>query len=686
MPGQRLHTASLAATTLRRARELRGLSLRRAASLVDVSPQAWKRYEEGARRLPVGFAALVSERLAPLPEARERIRATVGTRPRRSAASMRRHLPSTLHPVLDEMLGRGELAEHLEAVTTSDGRRYERPIVALVSSQRAKGLERSVPITIGGDVLRAARLGAGLGAAEMAGRAGVSPATWRVWEARSVPRARTADVAGTLPAPEGAEIKRLREAAGWSLYDLGRRVGVTLGVVHAWESGKRRVPGGRLIALLGALHEAETAAVSRHEALVDRIVEQVRSEPGVSEGRLVHESRIKVEGVAVESPAFRSAFDDAKRRRLIVTATVTRPDYASSRSGLFARGAAPKKAPVMTGSKLAARRLRLDMSQRELAERCQVSTPTVIAWEKKGNERIPEHGAARAAAAFEQVAGEDRPASVARSAILKAMRGEPGISTSRLREEVGHGKVATREIKELERAKKLRKAVAYDSCGRRYEGWYLAGEAPVLEPLSGAELKRLREAAGWRQAALAEELGVSSNAVWRWESGKRTCPPVRTAEIRSILARPAPVGREERILSEVVAAAKEKGGASRTELGWPQRRRFIERALELGHLRSERVDVEHRDGRVYRQERLFAASEPSPQRAERPTITPAALRALRRGAGLSQHGFGRLIGVEHVTVSGWETGRNPVPPRRATQLAALIAGGESDRQTDRQTG
>ncbi|MHB1987946.1 MAG: helix-turn-helix domain-containing protein [Acidimicrobiales bacterium] len=486
---------------------------------------------------------------------------------------------------------------------------------------------------------------------------------------------------------DGAKIRRLRQAAGWSLAELGLRVGVTGGVVQAWEVGIRGVPRGRTVLLLASLAEAKATAALRHEALVQRIVEQVRSEPGVSKGKLLHDHRQRG-GRVTQLGDYRGALEEVIRRRLIVTAPVVSSSYPHSRSGLYVPEAAPRRIATMTGDELGRERVRRELTQRDLARSCGVSVVTLVHWEQRRGAAVPDHAADRARIALAEAAEATRPSAGLREALLAAVGAEPGISTWRLRQRVGHGKAARRQLTLLKRAGELAPASAYDSLGRRYDGWYLVGHIPApADSLSGAKLRKLRKEAGWTQPALAKALGMGSASVSRWESGDRTCPPRRLAEIRRILSGPPPLSpREERILTELEEAARAVGGALRTQLGWPRRRRFIELALELGRLRPETVDAPTRDGRMFRRELLFVADAPVPERPERPSMTAGEVKAFRVGTGLTQRSLGQLLGVGNMTVSGWETGRTAVPPRRVHQLRALADDARVDRQVDRQTG
>lgn len=696
MPAHKPH-GDFQAESLAAWRAARGISLRSAARLLGVSPQTLQRYERGERAAPDDVLDRLRSLTGALPGAGDAVLEHVRSGAPRSLAALRRSLPASLRPALELLVEAGKLGEDTDDVMRADGRRYVRHVVAVRLSRHERGLDRAAPVAVTGTMLRAAKASSGRSTAVLAHSCGVTAATWRSWEARGVPRARVVDVGKALGAPDGSAIRALREAAGWSQTDLAKRVGVRYGVVQGWETSTRPVPAGRVAILLAALDSAAAAAVDRRERLVGSIVDDIRSRPGVSESHLRHEHR-QSGGRVTRDGSYAEALDDAKRRGLVVESLVTETSsgYPKSRTGLFAPGQAPDRVEPMTGDELGRRRTALELTQAELAELCDVSPVTVLHWEQCRAGAIPAHGAERAPRALALAQTRTRPSEVRSARLLELIGTKPGIAKHRLwGPGAGDTETVDRDLAALEDAGNIVRSETFDRLGRRYPGFYLAGaELPALVQLSGDELRRRREAAGWSQLALTAALGVGSSTVSRWESGDRGCPPARTAEILRVLETPAPVSgrderilaRDERILDELVVAAGGRPGAMRTELGWPGRRRHIERALELGRLRVEIVDVLDKAGRAYRRELLFPAGVAAPSRAVRQPMPAAEVRERRARIGLSQARLGALLGVANVTVSGWERGRVPIPPRHAARLRELSDGRELDRQSDRLSG
>lgn len=546
-----------------------GLSLRRAAAELEVSPQALRRYETG-ERTPPPRVWQAAERLAAMPTAVDRVRVAAARRPARSAAQLRRALPIALRPILDRLLASGELELYPIGVSTTGSviRRSERLVIRAVGD-RPRGLERTAPVIITGRALRAARLGCGARVEELARCAAVRPVTWRSWEAQGVPRARVESVAQCFAAPSGQEIQRRREEAGWSRDELGRRVGVSGVYVGAIEAGDRPMPPGRVVALLVALSEADESAQARFEEGVRNVVDRVRREPGVSRATLIHEHTWEAAGHRVTSPLFLAELRAAEQRRLIEEGVVARRS-GPERQGLFLRGAAPPKVRAMTGVELARERERLHVTKAELGELCGVAPATIAKWEAR--ERLLDRAALRARAGLEKARAEDRAGGRARSQVLNAVTAAPGISTTALKRAAGEWAVG-RALDELLRTGHVAPADAYDSVGRRYDGWYRADMVPVdLLPMSGNELTERRRAAGWTQPALARALGVGPRTVWSWEVGRVPIPRPRVPRIEELLSQPAPAGHlllsgEDRAHAEEVRAIRRGLGLSQSQLG-----------------------------------------------------------------------------------------------------------------------
>ena len=690
MPGHARGTRS--GLVLRSRREACGLALRATARRAGVSPRALRRYERGERCAPPEVLERLSALLGPARSREDEVRRRLKEGPPRSLAAFRRSLPSSLRPVLEALVAQGELVEHRETATVSGHRRYARAVLAERTSSHERGLERAAPDPVPRGALRAARRQSGLRTAELASGCKVSPAAWRTWEARGVPVARVVEVGNALGAPEPGEIRSAREAAGWSQAELAHRVGVKWGAVQAWEQGTRRVPPGRIVLLRAALAEAAEAL---REALVQRVVDDVRSRPGVSESDLRHDHRSRGGRVRRESD-YGAALDDAKHRRLVVEATVvtwSAGGWPTSRPGLFTPDQAPPRIKPMTGDELGRRRSALELTLDRFAELCGVSEQAVIRWERHGARPIPDHAAAKAREALRLAKDQPRPSQLRRRRLLERIAAAPGIAHSRLGGPgSGDTEVLERDLAALCRDGSVVRRETFDSRGRRYLGYYLPGapyEAP--ERLAGAELRDLRERAGWSQAALARALGVRVHAVSRWEAGSRRVPPPRIADIRAALGGPAPRSpRDEAILAELETIARSRGGATRSQLGWPRRRRLIEEAVALGRLRAEEVPVVDQRGRTYRRELLFPPDTPARSEGAVPSMTPEEIRAARLRAGLSQAALGRLLGVVAPTVSGWERGKVRAPVCHLERLRELAGtpprGGTVDHQADHQRG
>ena len=125
------------------------------------------------------------------------------------------------------------------------------------------------------DLLREARLAAGYSQAELAGRVGVSLGTVKAWESgRRAPKPatqrRVADVLGLgfedLEAPEpdgGEDLRRLRQALGWTRAEAAERLGVEPSTLQRVEEGLELPPDPRKMARVYGVSRMELAAAAR---------------------------------------------------------------------------------------------------------------------------------------------------------------------------------------------------------------------------------------------------------------------------------------------------------------------------------------------------------------------------------------------------------------------------------------
>lgn len=451
------------------------------------------------------------------------------------------------------------LEEYRSVVPSADGRRYERRVVAAARSGRPRGLDRQAPVRVDGATLRAARRSAGESVGELARRTGVSRATWSHWEASGLPAAYLGEVAEAFGIPGGPAIRQQREAAGWTQAALGAEMGGVSGVfVGSLEQGRASVPAGRVPALLAALARARDAASRLLEDEVARLVERVRREPGVSEATLLHEHTWSAGGERRVSPRFAAALEEAKARRLVEEGSDLSKRSGPQRKALYLLGCGPRRSAPMTGAEVARERERLGLTRAELARLCQSGPLAVLSWERRGREelsdRVSERLRAGLAAARRLGLGRRAEDVAARERVLAAL-GDGPLFDSRLKRVAGEAPAVRRQLEALQREGKVVRALLYDSLGRQFRGWWLAGEVRGVERPAGRVLADQRKQAGWTQRALAEELGVEGRTVWRWENDRGRIPPRHLAQFRAATARPAPERSPRASSSENAAVA-----------------------------------------------------------------------------------------------------------------------------------
>jgi transcriptional regulator with XRE-family HTH domain len=658
------------------------VSLREVASLRGVSHTTAMRWKRGEAEIPERHRRAIADLLAARDPERE-IASVLAQHPEgMTIRELEVELTSgRARRALRDRLASGELNTGVVVRQRADGRRYE---CRVIRPGRAGAPESSQKVPqISGIALRGARRRRGLSSVELGASSGLAPGTIRSLEAReAVPVGRVADLTTALGPPlSGAEVRRLRQQAGWSLSELAARVGVTIPTLQAWEVGRRPIPVGRLILLEGALAEAQagdSAEKRRLADLEDRI--SVRGPEGVSESELRHSLRRRSAGTHVASPTLERDLALLARRGVIVRSRVAVDDRLGrprERAVLIHAKWSPQRQPghSMTGDALADARHRLGLTQQELALAVGSHQSEINRLEHLHDRELQAHWAKRLRKALGDLEGRGSRDERIRSHIRATVRNEPGVPKWRLLQVAGHGKDVVRVFKQLLEAGELRFDLAWDAQGRRFHGLYLRDAAAAPSTMKPGQLRALRERAGWTSTQLAAALGVGHNTVTRWETGARTCPPPMVERIKAALRQAPPeppADRERREL--VIELAEAPGGVLRTELPEQLRgaagRRLIAGLLAEGKLaESDRLEV-IADGRSYRRCALVV---PGAQSTTGPLSSMSAteLERRRKAAGLSQSGLARELGLSTSAVQRWEA-RGNVPAGRVADVEAAL--------------
>ena len=680
------------AATLVRLREASGLSRRAIARRLGVSATALLRYERGTSPVPEAIADAI-RRLA----LEEKLLAAVRSRRPLSPAALAAAVGGQdASAVLASLVEAGRLEVVNVERWDGAGKRRRHPRV-FIAGEAQPALEVPPAERVTSAWLRDQRRAFGWTSEEAARRAGVAGSTFRLWETgrRPIPAAREAALEAALQ-PSPAKVRRARLDRGLTLEDLGTRVGLSLSVIHTWENGEPIAPHRRE-ALRRAL--LDVRPTPRTEAAAAAIVSTVRTHPGLTHHGLLHRfgrSRRRDRTWSVPE-TFLLGLKRALERGELVEVDAEQLDRMGRprrARRLYVAGDEPRSSvPELTGDELRRERLRRGLSARQVGREVGLTGGAISAMERRGSSGLGAHHSDRLRAALETL-GDAREQ--LRSVIEAAVRASPGISRYRLEQRVGQGARPAAALDELVEAGVIVQAPATDSLGRRYQGCYLASDAPsepVPEPPPGPELRAMRRRAGLRQRDVAERMGVRSSAVVRWESGERRMPPCRLPAFRAALEQPAPSrpDRRERLVRRIVSAVEGRPeGVRRGELGpllyGPLGEAGLDLALERGLVHWQERVVATRAGRGYVRRFLV----PGPPREETRTparLSGAELRERRLALGLSQVALGRALGVANTRVSGWERGWTRLGPDKSVAIRHALDSLErsaADRQTDRQ--
>jgi transcriptional regulator with XRE-family HTH domain len=517
---------------------------------------------------------------------------------------------------------------------------------------------------------------------------GLASSTIRDIEASpAIPQARLAEFTealGLAEALNGAVISGQRKSAGWTLEQVADRTGVTLSVVHTWESGARPIPPGRLILLAAALQaatsESPTLQAMRRRELVDKVIADVATNPGATRRAVAHRLRSlslgrlgpRFDGVAAISEALESgevaeviAAERGPRGRLNERPRMYLPDAVP----------AGHDTPSLTSNELRERRGQLGVSQRELGEAIGVSQTMIGYFERQDAGRLASWQSARLVQALDAF---DSRSDAERGAVLTAIDEDPGIARDPLLSRLGHTNAVRRQIESLILAGEVVLAPGVDSLGRERPGFYLRGAEPApLDRFEPGELGALIRANGWTPAELAVALGIRPNRISRWETGVRQCSPGWSERIRTALAGAPPVRLDPK-LPRLLALVDRPGGIAAGDLppvfSQPRGRASVADAIDAGLIRvEERLVPRQGDGRIYARRYLVMADASVGSPPDR--MTGDELSGRLAGAGLSQSELARRLGISADAVNRWARGRG-VPPSRLERVRSELQGAE----------
>lgn len=363
------------------------------------------------------------------------------------------------------------------------------------------------------------------------------------------------------PGRSGEELQGLRRRAGVSLSDLAACLGVSRGLVHAWESGRRQsIPPWANARLRDALEQAQKIRRPQHRRQGRRLAEmlaEIRERPGISRwalaGRRITDRRLLddalVGGQIHEAPAYTADHQEVL--------------------GLYI-GGQPRESRLcpVRGSDLREARQRAGWSRVALAQRLGVSTRAAQRYELY-MEHVPGWLTERATAVLAEAraAARDFPAEH-RNQVLAELRaaGPEGLTYKELRRRLGWGPRIREAVAVLEHEERIHRRHA----GRAGEQTRLhLGPAAVEVVLTGEQLRELRESRGLWQADAGALVGIGKVLISQYEAGERRMSIERQLELREKLeALPVPGPEQVPVLitPEQLKAARRKAGLTQGQL------------------------------------------------------------------------------------------------------------------------
>lgn len=421
------------------------------------------------------------------------------------------------------------------------------------------------------------------------------------------PSAATRSVLGLFPGPApqeappepsaAAELLDLRQQLDLSAAQVAAQLGISPGLLYHWEAGRQSVPTWAARALPAALELAQSHALlstqtrPRARARRRELLRTIEARPGLTRQQLTA-------AVGIRS---RSTLRERLEPLLAAGRAHEAPAGAGRALGLFP-GPAPLPVPTPTAAELHAAAQRAGWPGRRVARALGIAAPT---WHNCARSRPGSHLAnlvtpervtqvmeelVAAGDALERNLLADMPAT--REALTRGRYGRSSVVESALDRLLAAG-----------RAHYASSPYVNASGVTRHLAHLHPGPGPQSEPLSGEDLRELRQSRGLTRPTLGAALGLSDTQLGHWENGHQPIPASRAAQLRAHLE-PLPLRENGRARmrssytdAEVEAAAlayvAEHPGASRrivasAMLGTaPRRWETLARLVEEGRLREE---------------------------------------------------------------------------------------------------
>ncbi|HVA41932.1 MAG TPA: helix-turn-helix domain-containing protein [Acidimicrobiales bacterium] len=453
----------------------------------------------------------------------------------------------------------------------------------------------------------------------------------------------------------GQTLSAARKEAGLGAGTLARRLEVSRALIFAWEQGRQPVPIWAISRIESAL--AEGPPPDPAEKVLPRVVAAIEADPGLHKTAL--QARIG------NGRAARRALEAALRDGTVHVREIR----GSMSGGLGIRttlgyfpGRAPDQLEVPSRRALRAAREYSGWTQTDAALRLGVSLATYRKWER--GQRVPSWAIPALRRLVQDAHASPKPDGAAEAVpwVVESVAASPLVT-----------------VNGLARSGAFRKSVLEEAIRRARREGLIHGRqgllpGPEQPPLEPGDIRQLRLVAGWTQAELAEQLGVTNAAVSGWES---THPPAERyrAQLRAVLEG-APNGVEvrkgrlfDRIASEPGLTRNE---LTRTDHGGAGRGALMAEALDAlldegrAHLRLT-LKVNARGVR-----RSLWGFHPGPAQDRDRVITGPELGQRRREAGLSRAQLGTLVGVSDTLVSRWEQASRVIPASWAPQLLQVL--------------
>jgi DNA-binding transcriptional regulator YiaG len=467
---------------------------------------------------------------------------------------------------------------------------------------------------------------------------------------------------------EAAALREFRKRNGFDQASLAKKLRVSRSLVALWEQGRREIPAW----VADAIGSASAGPAGSRRLTVQQAKNRLREELGARSD--VGATKTELRELISWGESVGRALGAMLQAREVHARAVDLPGASSTTRYFLGPSPAAEEPIGPTGHDLGTQRRAANLTQAELARRLNVSESSVRNWEAQ-RFAVP---ASLRRPLRDLLESTGRQVTLRRGALGDEIEdfvgSQPlGVSLEQIFGRFGRTRAVADAVADVRSADRICEVRSGEKEHRR-----VLVATPLPDAVDLADrLRRAREDAELRQSQVAALIGVSNNAVSRWETGCRPIPIEHRAAVERVVAELE--GGAHSIDREICEELERSGGMTREEL---TRGRFgrsarvlraIDRLTEQGIL-EDTSELRKNAGGVQRAQHVLVLA--NAKRADRQPahMSGDELRDARIRGRWSKRSLAAEIGVSKTAIADWEArGPNAIPAARTALVQNVLA-------------